>query len=74
MFAYLTNTSGEHVFYHDTNDIPTLFAKEWDFYKTPELEAAWARTLYFALSPANEGGFYSNRPFGGLGSVYTRGP
>lgn len=74
MFAYLTNASGEHVFYHDANDIPTLFAKEWGFCKTPELENAWAQTLYFALSPANEGGFYGNGPFGGLGSVHTRGP
>lgn len=74
MFAYLTNGSGEHAFYHDANDIPTLFAKEWGFCKTVELESAWAQTLHFALSPANVGGFYGNGPFGGLGSVHTRGP
>lgn len=74
MFAYLTNGLGEHAFYHDANDIPTLFAKEWGFCRTPELETAWAQTLHFGLSPSNEGGFYGDGPFGGLGSVHTRGP
>lgn len=74
MFAYLTDGSGKHVFYHDANDIPTLFAKEWGFCKTFKLEDAWAQTLQFALSPGNVGGFYGNGPFGGLGSVHTRGP
>lgn len=74
MFAYLTNGSGNHAFYHDANDIPTLFAKEWGFCRTRELETVWAQTLHFALSPANDGGFYGDGPFGGLGSVHTRGP
>lgn len=74
MFAYLTDGSQHHVFYHDANDIPTLFAKDWGFCKTHDLESAWAQTLHFALSPANDGGFYGSGPFGGLGSVHTRGP
>jgi hypothetical protein len=74
MFAYLTDGCGKNTFYHDANDIPTLFAKEWGFCGSHELEDAWAQTLYFALSSANEGGFYGDGPFGGLGSVHTRGP
>jgi meiotically up-regulated gene 157 (Mug157) protein len=27
VFAYLTDGSGKHTFYHDANDIPTLFAR-----------------------------------------------
>lgn len=74
MFAYLTNGSGKHAFYHDANDIPTLFAREWGFASTREMETLWSRTMHFGLSPANKGGFYGDGPFGGLGSVHTRGP
>ncbi|RHZ67109.1 hypothetical protein CDV55_107487 [Aspergillus turcosus] len=74
MFAYLTDGLRNHAFYHDANDIPTLFAKEWGFCRTHTLKNAWAQTLHFALSPANDGGFYGDGPFGGLGSVHTRGP
>ncbi|KAL1962240.1 hypothetical protein VTN77DRAFT_9896 [Rasamsonia byssochlamydoides] len=74
MFAYLTNGAGRHAFYHDANDIPTLFAPEWGFVKTPEDIAIWTRTMQFGLSSANEGGFYGEGPYGGLGSVHTRGP
>lgn len=74
MFAYLTSGAGRHVFYHDANDIPTLFAPEWGFVNTPEDIAIWTRTMEFGLSSANEGGFYGDGPYGGLGSVHTRGP
>jgi hypothetical protein len=74
MFAYLTDGAGKHTFYHDANDIPTLFAAEWGLVKTPEDRAAWTHTMEFGLSSANEGGFYGDGPYGGLGSVHTRGP
>lgn len=74
MFAYLTDGLGNHVFYHDANDIPTLFAREWGFARTPESLAHWARTMKFGMSTECEGGYYGDGPFGGLGSVHTRGP
>ena len=74
LFAYLTDGAGQRTFYHDANDIPTLFALDWDFIDTPKLEAIWNRTMDFGLSPLNEGGFYPEGEFGGLGSVHTRGP
>lgn len=74
MFAYLTDGSGKHAFYHDANDVPTLLAKEWGFCRTRELQTIWANTLHFGLSPENRGGFYGDGPFGGLGSVHTPGP
>ncbi|KAJ5469357.1 hypothetical protein N7539_008975 [Penicillium diatomitis] len=74
MFAYLTDGAGQHTFYHDANDIPTLFAQEWGFASTGDASEIWTRTIRFGLSAANEGGFYGNGPFGGLGSVHTRAP
>lgn len=74
MFAYLTDGAGRHVFYHDANDIPTLFAGEWGFVNSLEDRDLWRRTMEFGLSSANEGGFYGDGPYGGLGSVHTRGP
>lgn len=74
MFAYLTNGAGKHTFYHDANDIPTLFAPEWGFTRDEASIQAWVRTMKFGLSRANEGGYYGDGPFGGLGSVHTRGP
>jgi uncharacterized protein len=73
-FAYLVDGNGQRTFYHDANDIPTLFATEWGFLASaPELDA-WRNTMDFALSPSNEGGYYGVGAFGGLGSVHTRGP
>ena len=74
LFAYLTDGSGQHTFYHDANDIPTLFALDWGFIDTPKLQGVWDKTMSFGLSPLNEGGFYPDGEFGGLGSVHTRGP
>ena len=73
MFAYLTDGAGQHTFYHDANDIPTLFARDWNFIDS-SLHGIWTRTMDFALSPTNVGGFYSDGEFGGLGSVHTTGP
>lgn len=74
MFAYLTSGAGQHTFYHDANDIPTLFIPAWGFASSPADEALWLRTMDFGLSALNEGGFYPSGPFGGLGSVHTQGP
>ena len=74
MFAYLTDGTGQHAFYHDANDIPTLLAREWGFVSTGELSGLWIRTMEFGLSIGNDGGYYGDGPFGGLGSVHTPGP
>ncbi|KAL8723911.1 MAG: hypothetical protein Q9181_007087, partial [Wetmoreana brouardii] len=73
-YAYLVNGTGLRTFYHDANDIPTLFAPTWGFTRTAIEREAWRNTMNFAFSKANEGGFYGKGPFGGLGSVHTRGP
>lgn len=74
LFAYLTDGAGNHTFYHDANDIPTLFALDWKFINTPTLRTIWAQTIEFGLSPLNDGGYYPEGEFGGLGSVHTQGP
>jgi meiotically up-regulated gene 157 (Mug157) protein len=74
MFAYLTDGAGEHIFYHDANDIPTLFALDWGFLSTSSLLSAWNNTMKFGNSALNKGGYYANGAFGGLGSVHTKGP
>jgi meiotically up-regulated gene 157 (Mug157) protein len=75
MFAYLTDGAGTHTFYHDANDLPTLFIPSWDFTSPSSPEyAVWTRTMKFGLSPANTEGFFPKGPYGGLGSVHTRGP
>lgn len=73
-FAYLVNGSGVRTFYHDANDIPTLFAPSWGFTETAIESDAWQNTMQFAFSEANEGGYYAAGRFGGLGSVHTQGP
>lgn len=75
MFAYLTDGAGIHTFYHDANDLPTLFIPVWNFAQLPSPEyALWTRTMAFGLSPSNTEGFFPHGPYGGLGSVHTRGP
>lgn len=75
MFAYLTDGAGVHTFYHDANDLPTLFIPTWRFVdpSSPE-HVLWTRTMEFGLSPSNTDGFFPQGPYGGLGSVHTRGP
>jgi len=73
MFAYLTDGHGNYTFYHDANDVPTLFAKEWDFVSSPEETATWTNTMRFGLSPANERGYCSDGLYAGLGSVHSPG-
>lgn len=75
MYAYLTDGAGTHTFYHDANDLPTLFIPPWNFASPSSPEyALWIRTMEFALSPSNSDGFFSEGLYGGLGSVHTRGP
>jgi meiotically up-regulated gene 157 (Mug157) protein len=75
MFTYLTDGAGAHTFYHDANDLPTLFVPDWNFATRNSSEyALWARTMEFGLSASNSEGFFPQGPYGGLGSVHTRGP
>ncbi|RYO82063.1 hypothetical protein DL766_010145 [Monosporascus sp. MC13-8B] len=73
MFAYLIDGHGEHTFYHDANDVPTLFAAEWKFVETPDQITTWRNTMDFGLSPSNERGFCAEGPYGGLGSQHSPG-
>ncbi|KAF1961834.1 hypothetical protein CC80DRAFT_531630 [Byssothecium circinans] len=76
VFAYLTNGHGAHTFYHDANDIPTLFAPSWSFVSpsmSPLIET-WHNTLRFAFSPSNTHGYVSSGNYPGLGSVHSPGP
>ncbi|KAF2686285.1 hypothetical protein K458DRAFT_364017 [Lentithecium fluviatile CBS 122367] len=73
VFAYLTNGCDKHTFYHDGNDIPTLFAREWDFVTSPTEISTWHNTMAFALSPLNTQGYCNEGPYRGLGSVHSPG-
>ncbi len=74
IFAYLVDGAGHQTFYHDANDIPTLFARSWSFTTTDVAEQAWHNTMAFAFTRANDGGYYAGGAFEGLGSVHTRHP
>ncbi|RYP75070.1 hypothetical protein DL770_007481 [Monosporascus sp. CRB-9-2] len=63
-----------HTFYHDANDVPTLFAVEWKFVETPNQITTWMNTMDFGLSPLNERGFCAEGPYKGLGSQHSPGP
>ncbi|KIW82833.1 hypothetical protein Z517_02076 [Fonsecaea pedrosoi CBS 271.37] len=73
-FSYLVDGFGQRTFYHDANDLPTLFAPIWGFTRTSNEKQAWHNTMEFAFTPANDGGYYGDGAFGGLGSVHTPGP
>ncbi len=68
LFAYLTDLEGQYQFYHDANDLPTIFAPLWGFCE--KTDPRWLETLRFAFTPANKGGYYGGR-YEGLGSVHT---
>lgn len=70
-FAYLTDLKGNCQFYHDANDLPTVYAPLWGFCKSDD--ATWLATMEFAFTEENRGGFYAGK-FGGLGSVHTPHP
>jgi hypothetical protein len=69
-WAYATDAHGNHVRYHDANDLPTALAPLWGF--CAPNDPAWQATMRFALSLANPGFFEG--PFGGLGSLHTAAP
>lgn len=71
MFAYLTSTTGQHQFYHDANDLPTILAPRWDFCTADD--PRWVKTTEFAFSTANKDGYFPGM-LGGLGSVHTKHP
>lgn len=71
VFAYLTDLQGNYQFYHDANDLPTVYAPLWGF--CPPDDPVWQQTMQFGFSPHNTGGFYPGA-FGGLGSVHTPHP
>lgn len=73
LFAYLTDGYGKFTFYHDANDVPTAFAKEWAFVSSPDEISIWESTMKFGLSSANETGYCNESPYGGLGSVHSPG-
>ncbi|KIX94012.1 uncharacterized protein Z520_10349 [Fonsecaea multimorphosa CBS 102226] len=73
-FSYLVDGIGHRTFYHDANDLPTLLAPLWGFIRTSNEKQAWHNTMNFAFTAANEGGYYGEGAFGGLGSVHTPGP
>jgi len=73
IFAYLTDGCGDSTFYHDANDVPTAFAKEWAFVSTFEEISIWESTMRFGISSANESGYCNDSPYGGLGSVHSPG-
>ncbi|EXJ59314.1 uncharacterized protein A1O5_12195 [Cladophialophora psammophila CBS 110553] len=73
-FSYLVDGAGQRTFYHDANDLPTLLAPLWGFIRTSIEKQAWQGTMEFAFTAANEGGYYGDGAFGGLGSVHTPGP
>ncbi len=68
LFAYLTDLNDHYQFYHDANDLPTVYAPLWGFCEKDNPH--WLGTMEFAFSTANEGGYYAGR-YEGLGSVHT---
>lgn len=74
MIAYLVDGLGTKTFYHDANDIPTIFAVQWGFLTSEAEIKAWRNTMAFALSPRNQLGYASGGDFSGLGSVHSKGP
>jgi hypothetical protein len=70
-FCYATDLATGYRLYHDANDLPTVFAPDWGF--CSPRDPVWLKTMEFAFSEANHGGYYSG-PFGGLGSVHTPSP
>ena len=73
MFAYLTDGRGHQTFYHDANDVPTLFAAEWGFVESSDEISVWKNTMDFGFSTANIEGYCDKEPFNGLGSVHSPG-
>ncbi|OZJ02049.1 hypothetical protein BZG36_05378 [Bifiguratus adelaidae] len=69
IFAYLTDLEGHYQFYHDANDIPSVYAPVWGFCSAED--EAWRNLFAFGLSNENKEAFFEGT-YGGLGSVHTR--
>ena len=72
--AYLVDGQNQKTFYHDANDIPTVFAVDWKFLTAQREIEAWRNTMEFAISKNNWLGYSGGGPFAGLGSVHSNGP
>ena len=70
IFAYVTDGQGEHVFYHDANDFPTVLAPLWGFCEKDD--PIWRATIAYAFSEQNERGFATGE-LPTLGSIHTPG-
>lgn len=68
LYAYATNSAGQHHFYHDANDVPFALSPAWGIVKASD--PVWQATVAFAYGDENVGGAYGGR----LGSVHTRAP
>ncbi len=68
-WAYASDGAGNHVDYHDANDLPLALAPAWGFCTADD--PAWVATVDVAFSARNPG--YAAGPRGGLGSVHTAG-
>ena len=64
----MTDLEGQYQFYHDANDLPTVYAPLWGF--CDKTDPHWLGTMQFAFTPDNKGGYYLGH-FVGLGSVHT---
>jgi uncharacterized protein len=73
-FAYLCDGKGNYRLYHDSNDLPTLFAVKWGFIELAHEVAIWKNTMDFGVSSENAEGYFGGGPFAGLGSVHTPDP
>lgn len=74
MWAYLVSGAGDYKFYHDANDVPTLYAPVWGFAKNQDEIRLWYNTMRFGICAQNSEGYAAGEAFGGLGSVHTPGP
>ncbi len=69
IFSYACDTLGNHLLYHDANDVPLALAPEWDF--CDARNTTWLNTLDFSFSQANASGIFGRNQ---LGSVHTKAP
>lgn len=69
LYSYATDTEGNHLFYHDANDVPLALAADWGFVSSAD--KVWQATVEFAFSEANLNGYFANDR---LGSVHTSAP
>lgn len=69
LYSYATDTQGNHLFYHDANDVPLALAPDWGFVSAED--QVWQATVKFAFTEANTNGYFATDR---LGSVHTSAP